>query len=408
MAKNRTAKIKTSDLPKESLRPGDQSESAPKKHKVLDVLMWVFFPVGIFVKWFSFFTKRYKLKLTTKTSLLYSVMFVFLMLVYIAFVFIVAGGAVRDGDYGALMMKLLVGTTIIFVLSVTAFITFGSMAGQTMLYPLRRIIKKLDKITANDMSQRLDKVDSQDELMELTDRLNEMLEDLEESFMRQKNFVSDASHELRTPIAVIQGYADLLDRWGKQDSAVLDEAIDAMKQESLNMKSIVEQLLYLARLGSFKPNIRKFDLAEVVEDVVSAYELTCTDKTINTVIDEDIYLVSDRSLVVELIRTIVDNAIKYTPAGGRIDISAVRKAGSVRISIADNGVGISAEDLPHIFDRFYRCDKARGREQGSTGLGLSIAKSIVEMISGEISVTSALGRGTTFEIKLKTNISPGE
>ncbi len=398
--KEKTAKIKTSELPKES-GTAEKQDRPPKRGKVLTVLMWIFFPIGIFVKWFTFFTKRYKLKLTTKTSLVYSVMFVILFAAYISFVFIVVGSAVQENDYTAILMKLLVGTVIIFVLAVVIFITFGSLAGQTMLYPLRRIIKKLDKITANDMSQRLDSVDSQDELMELTDRFNEMLDDLEESFMRQKNFVSDASHELRTPIAVIQGYADLLDRWGKKDPSVIEEAIEAMKQESQNMKSIVEQLLYLARLGSFKPILKEFNLSEVINDVVSAYELTCTDKTITTRIDERIIVYTDRALVVEVIRIIVDNAIKYTPSGGKIDISTYSSQDNVYVSIADNGIGISADDLPHIFDRFYRCDKARGRESGSTGLGLSIAKSIVDMLNGEISVTSKLGKGTTFVVKLR-------
>lgn len=398
--KEKTAKIKTSELPKES-GAVEKQERPPKRGIVLTVLMWIFFPIGIFVKWFTFFTKRYKLKLTTKTSLVYSVMFVILFAAYISFVFIVVGSAVQENDYTAILMKLLVGTVIIFVLAVVIFITFGSLAGQTMLYPLRRIIKKLDKITANDMSQRLDSVDSQDELMELTDRLNEMLDDLEESFMRQKNFVSDASHELRTPIAVIQGYADLLDRWGKKDPSVIEEAIEAMKQESQNMKSIVEQLLYLARLGSFKPILKEFNLSEVINDVVSAYEITCTDKTITTKIDEKIIVYTDRALIVEVIRIIVDNAIKYTPSGGKIDISTYSSQDNVYVSIADNGIGISADDMPHIFDRFYRCDKARGRESGSTGLGLSIAKSIVDKLNGEISVTSKLGKGTTFVVKMR-------
>ena len=400
MSKEKVAKIKTTDLPKEG-KSSQEPDKGPRANIVLKVLMWIFFPIGLFVKWFVYFTRRHKVKLTTKTSLLYSVMFVVLFSAYIAFVFIVVEDSVISGDFTSLHLKLIVGTIIVFSIATAAFITFGALAGQTMLYPLRKIIKKLDKITANDMSQRLDKVDSQDELMELTDRLNEMLDDLESSFMRQKNFVSDASHELRTPIAVIQGYADLLDRWGKTDQAVLEEAISAMKTESLNMKYIVVQLLYLARLGSFKPNISEFDLSEAISDVVSGYIMTNKEKEINVKLESGISILSDRAMVVEIIRIIVDNAIKYTKEDGKINISTLAKHDVVWITIADNGMGISAEDLPHIFDRFYRCDKARGRETGSTGLGLSIARSIADILSAEISVSSKLKKGTTFVIKMK-------
>ena len=164
------------------------------------------------------------------------------------------------------------------------------------------------------------------------------------------------------------------------------------------MKSIVEQLLYLAKLGSFQSRPTEFELSEVVKDIVSAYDMTSVDKTIKCKAQKGIIVYADKGLVVELIRVIADNAIKYTPSGGHVEVSVSKSDGMAEVVVADNGVGISEEDLPHIFDRFYRCDKARGRTEGSTGLGLAIAKSIAEMMGGNITAKSVLGKGSKFTI----------
>ena len=193
----------------------------------------------------------------------------------------------------------------------------------------------------------------------------------------------------------------MLRRWGKDDPKILDEGIEAIARDSENMKRIVEQLLLLARLGNFNLNSTRFNLAEVVFDITQSYKMVDNAHIIECNGYENAVTVeTDKNLFTECLRAIIDNAIKYTPAGGRISVGCAMRDGYAEITIADTGVGISAEDLPHIFERFYRCDKARGREKGSTGLGLSIAKSIAETMGGSISVKSNVGIGTTFFIKL--------
>lgn len=386
--------------PVQSMEQSDAAKLKPRRKNLwITVLIWIFFPIGLFKLWYDFMSKRFRLDITTKTSLLNSVVFCIMLAAYAAFVLVNVSGAVESGSTDGLMLRLIIASVVIIVLFVAIFAAFGTLTGRSMLRPVRKMMNRLDEITAEDLSARLDPVDTQDELMELTDRINSMLDGIEESFVRQSNFVSDASHELRTPISVIQGYSDLLSRWGRNDPAILDEGIDAIRSEAANMKSIVEQLLYLARLGSFRLLMRDFDLAEVVRDIVEAYDMTNVDKTITANISDTIPIVADRALSVELIRIITDNAIKYTPPGGKVDIRAEADGrGGAIVVIGDDGVGISADDLPHIFDRFYRCDKARGRENGSTGLGLAIAKSIVEMMGGGISAKSALGKGSEFTI----------
>lgn len=360
------------------------------------ILMWVFFPVGLFDLWMHSAVKRYRMDISTKTALVNTAVFAVLFVFYTVIIFVVVCSANASGE----MIMRLVVIGILFFLGFTAvFVAASALSVKTMLSPVRKMISKMDEITGEDMSARLDPLGTRDELAELGERINGMLDGIEESFRRQSNFISDASHELRTPIAVIRGYSDLLSRWGKTDESVLDESIEAIRAEAANMKTIVDRLLYLAKLGDFKLQIKRFDLAEAVSDVVSAYQLTVTDKEITSEINGNIPVRADRSLAVEMIRIITDNAIKYTPAGGRIHITAKRaEDGGALVSVADNGIGISEEDLPHIFDRFYRCDKARERKAGSTGLGLAIAKSIAEMTGGNITAKSMLGKGSEFTV----------
>ena len=360
------------------------------------VLMWIFFPVGLFDLWMHSAIKRYRMDISTKTALINTAVFALLFVFYTVIIFAIVCSDDPDGE---LVLRLVVISVLFFLGFTAVFVAASALSVKSMLAPVRKMISKMDEITGDDMSARLDPLGTRDELDELSERINSMLDGIEETFKRQSNFISDASHELRTPIAVIRGYSDLLSRWGKTDVSVLDESIDAIRAEAENMKTIVDQLLYLAKLGEFKLHVTDFDLAEAVSDVVSAYQLTDTEKEITADIKESIPVRTDRSLAVEMIRIITDNAIKYTPAGGKIHITATAgEDGGGTVSVKDNGIGIGEEDLPHIFDRFYRCDKARGRKEGSTGLGLAIAKSIAEMTGGSITAKSILGEGSEFTV----------
>ncbi len=377
---------------------GGGKKTRNKKLVWVNVLVWIFFPIGLFRLLYHAMLSRFRMDIATKTTLLNSVLFFFMLAGYSAFVIANVAVAVRDGVYDSLLINVIIATVIILPVFVAVFVAFCTLTSRSMLSPVRRMIKKMDEISGEDLSARLDPVDAQDELMLLTDRINSMLDDIEDSFKRQRNFVSDASHELRTPISVVQGYSDLLSRWGKDDPAVLDESIQAIRAEAANMKTIVEQLLYLAKLGSFKPHSREFNLSEAITDIVEGYDVAAVKKTITLDCPPSVPVVADRSLTVELVRIITDNAIKYTNDGGSVHVGVKPlEGGGASVIVVDDGIGISAEDLPHIFDRFYRCDKVRGRS-GSTGLGLAIAKSITDMMGGSIDVRSAPKMGSTFTI----------
>ena len=242
------------------------------------------------------------------------------------------------------------------------------------------------------------------ELSGLEAAVNNMLKRLAASQKKQIRFVNDASHELRTPIAVIQGYAHMLERWGKDDPAVMDEAIEAIETETAHMKTLVDQLLFLAR-GDMDRLVlaqERIDAAGLMRELHEEYEMIDADHEYVCPIPEDaapLYVVGDVTMLKQALRVLLDNAGKYTPKKGTITLQAQRDGSEIRCSVADNGVGIPSDDLPRIFDRFFRGATARSGTQGS-GLGLSIAKWIVDTSGGRIDVVSAPELGTKMTIVL--------
>ncbi len=387
-----------------------KSEKAEKRERkknssqiALKVLAIIFFPVTLIVLGLRRLFKRFKVGIAAKVTVIFSVVFGVLIITYAAFTVASIGSFVGTG--GQVTREYFVRLIITSAVLVAVFIVLGAVLGglssQYMINPVRKITKRVNEISDENISARLDPVDSQDELMELTRQINKMLDSLQEAFERQENFVSDASHELKTPLSVIAGYANLLRRWGKDDPKILDEAVAAISRESENMKRIVEQLLWLAKLGNFTLNIAEFNLYEAVSDIVDGYKTAGIKHEITLSGDASVTLNTDKNLITEAVRTLVDNAIKYTPPQtGEINIAIKQTETGVCMTVADNGVGIAEADRAHIFERFYRCDKVRGRESGSCGLGLTICKQIIEMMGGKISVESELGNGSTFKIEL--------
>jgi len=239
-------------------------------------------------------------------------------------------------------------------------------------------------------------------LYDLANAINGMLDRLHEAYEAQIRFVSDASHELRTPIAVINGYAGLLDRWGKHDEKTLQEGITAIKSESENMSKLVEQLLFLARgdSGQLQMDPEEFDLSRLCLAVAEEYKLIDEEHEIITQLSEAPAF-ADRGQIKEVLRILTDNAIKYTDAGGSITLKCgTNEKGGVYLSVSDTGCGIEASELPHIFDRFVRADSARQRTSGGAGLGLAIARRIVSASGGSISCVSRVGIGTKMTVTL--------
>ncbi|HHV64215.1 MAG TPA: HAMP domain-containing protein [Peptococcaceae bacterium] len=275
--------------------------------------------------------------------------------------------------------------------------------GRGFFQPLKEMTQTVKDISERNLNLRLNVSGSKNELKELALTFNEMMNRIEDYYNRQKQFVSDASHELRTPIAVIQGYGELLDRWGKNDPAVLQESIDAIKNEAKNMQELIDKLLFLARhdKDSFIYQKEEFSLTEMLQDIVRETQLIDNTHQIVANIHKEEAIFADKNMIKQAIRIFIDNALKYTPPGGEIIISLDSEDEYCTVSIKDTGPGMSKEELEHIFDRFYRAQLARTQVKGGHGLGLAIAKIIITGHGGKIKVRSKVGMGSEFIILLK-------
>lgn len=266
---------------------------------------------------------------------------------------------------------------------------------------LKALAGKLNNINAAKLDTRISVGETQSELQCLAAAINEMLDRINEAYRSQVRFVSDASHELRTPISVIQGYANLLDRWGKNDEKTLQESIDAIKEETANMKGLVEQLLFLARgdNNTMALQMERFELSALADEVLHETRMIDSGHEYDSRL-MPVFINADKGLIKQATRILIDNAMKYTPTGRRITISITGADGYTHLSVQDEGIGIAPEALPQVFDRFFRTDESRARATGGSGLGLSIAKWITERHGGHMEVLSRLDIGTRISIVL--------
>lgn len=302
-------------------------------------------------------------------------------------------------DFMNMMYRSLIGiNTVGVIISIIA----GIYLTKKMLKPIEDITETANNISIHDLSERLHTSGPDDEIKRLARTFNDMIDRLEKAIDKQKRFVSDASHELRTPISVIQGYANLLDRWGKKDEAVLDESVKAIKSEAENMKTLFEQLLVLAKEDDVNHVLEseKFYMNHLIDEAVRELKVIHKAPEIKIKENAEVMIEAEPKSIKQVIRIILDNSLKYTDDKGLIEIESETYNHHVRIIIRDNGMGISEEDLPYIFDRFYRADKSRSKEKSGTGLGLSIAKWIVKSHKGKIYVKSEMGKGTEIAIEL--------
>ncbi len=282
------------------------------------------------------------------------------------------------------------------------FLAHNHRLDRRVLAPIREMTEEAEAFSAANLSDRLNVAGTKNELRDLAVVINRMLDRIELSYNSQKQFVSDASHELRTPIAVIQGYADMLRRWGKDDKEVLDESVSAISQEAANMKELVDNLLFLARHDkkSLMMEMEETDVAELAKEVARETAMVTPKDVVQVKADTPCVITCDRSLIKQALRILTDNAVKYTPEGGTVTIAAELTATGCALAVTDTGSGIAAADLPKIFDRFYRSDKARKEVNSGHGLGLSIARIIVVAHQGTIQVRSKPGEGSTFRVLL--------
>lgn len=260
-----------------------------------------------------------------------------------------------------------------------------------------------EKIAELDPEDSLPVTQGDKDLESLENAINNLLMRMREANRQQARFVNDASHELRTPIAVIEGYANMLVRWGREDEKVLDESIQAIQHESSHMKYLVEQLLFLARGDSGKTVLKPEDisLTDMMREIYE--ESLMIDEThvykFNSVEGEDIRLTCDPALVKQAVRILVDNAAKYTAERDEIILGVGSdEAGHPYLQVEDTGIGMAEADVTHMFERFYRSDEVRSYQ--GTGLGLSIAKWIIDKHNGHFEVTSREGIGTRIRVVL--------
>jgi len=265
-----------------------------------------------------------------------------------------------------------------------------------MLKPINYITKTAENISINNLKERINITGPDDELKRLASTLNKMIDRLQDSFNRQIQFVSDASHELRTPIAVIQGYANLLDRWGKDDKEALEKSIYAIKLEASSMASLVENLLFLAKGDSETQVMEKKEISinKLIEEVIDESNVIEKDHEILSDRNDIGEITADYGMIKQMLRIFVSNSIKFTPKGGKIKIDSEVHKEFVKITVSDTGIGIPKDEINNIFERFYIVDKSRSKESAGSGIGLSIAKRIVDMHKGTINVESEEGKGT--------------
>ena len=278
------------------------------------------------------------------------------------------------------------------------------LAGRA-LSPVTRITNAARKINAENLSQRLPIEDTRDELSRLGETFNSMLSRLEDSFRKIKQFSADASHELRTPLTILRGETEVALRWAKSPEE-FRRMLASNMEEIDRMSRIIENLLALAKsdAGEMSLEIKEFSLSDLVQELYLQSKTLGEAKEIavslQLAVAREIYLCGDALRLRQVFLNLISNAIKYTPAGGAVNLALALKGNDAVVTIADTGIGIPTDHLPHIFDRFYRIDKARNREDGGIGLGLSIVKSIIDAHSGRITVTSTPEVGSTFTVVL--------
>jgi heavy metal sensor kinase len=279
----------------------------------------------------------------------------------------------------------------------------GAFLAGRALSPIDRLTRVARRISAEDLSQRLDMRLPDDEVGRLANTFDEMIARLDEAFRRQRQFTADASHELRTPLTAIKGQTEVaLQR--DRDADTYREVLRRVNSEVDRMIRLVGSLLTLARADAQQIPVGResVDLRRLVMDAVEQVRPAAAEKAIalNVGSNSDIRLDADQDLILQLMLNLLDNSVKYTPSGGTIEIACRAAGDQAEVTVADTGPGIPAEHLPHVFDRFYRVDKARTRAEGGAGLGLSISRWIAQAHGGTLRVESTPGQGSKFTLSL--------
>lgn len=279
----------------------------------------------------------------------------------------------------------------------------GYLLVRRALTPVEQITRAAERITQHNLSERLPVSSTGDELERLSISLNRMIARLDDAFQNSKRFVADASHDLRTPLTILRGELEHLAEDARLDAELRDRA-GSMLEEVVHLGKIVEQLFTLSRLdaGEAQTEWTRFDLAELAKTTVEQMNLLAEDKGVSIACDarQPVPVKGNPVRLKQAVVNLLDNAIKYTPEKGAIQLRVFAANGHALLEVEDNGIGIPPDALPHVFERFYRVDKARSAESESAGLGLSIVKSICTAHGAEVEAQSSVGRGSCFRVRL--------
>ena len=308
---------------------------------------------------------------------------------------------VAIGDYD----RTLTRASLLLFATAPLFLALAALGGYWMsrraLDPVDQMTKAARNIGAQDLAKRLDVPPTRDELARLAETLNDMLGRLEAAFRKITQFTADASHELRTPVAVMRTGAEIALRKPRSE-AEYRETLSQILDEADNVSRLIETLLVVARADSEgQLQMERADLGTILAEACEKSKLLAEEKGVAVTRNgatAPVWVQCNASSLKRLFLIVLDNAVKYTPAGGKIDIKLASTDGFAVAEIRDTGIGISSDDMPHIFDRFYRADRARTREPGGAGLGLAIGKWIAHAHGGEIRVASEIAKGSSFEV----------
>jgi heavy metal sensor kinase len=298
-----------------------------------------------------------------------------------------------------LFFSLLIGVPLLGLVAVGGGLFLVSRA----LAPVVQIARSAEHITLHNLNERLPLTNTGDELEHLSLALNRMIVRLNEAFEQNRRFLADASHELRTPLAALRGEMESVVEQARALPELRDRAGSALEEVD-RLAKIVDALFAISRLdaGESQQEWERFDLAPLAASTTEQMSLLAEDKGIAVAcnVQGKVSVDGDRARIKQVVVNLLDNAIKYTPPGGTINLNVHARGAKAVLEVVDTGMGIPASALPHIFERFYRVDQARSRDAGGAGLGLAIVKSICAAHGGKVEVESAEGKGSQFTVEL--------
>jgi heavy metal sensor kinase len=305
---------------------------------------------------------------------------------------------VRESMRNLVVVFLVLGPSLLMAAALVGFFLAGKA-----FKPIREIARTTRHITVNNLDERITVPVARDDIGQLATTINGMLDRLSLSFQKTAQFTADASHELRTPLTIMQGELEIALRGERSVEEYID-TLGSSLEEVERMSRIVNDLLLLSKsdMGQETMQHESVDLESLIEGLLPPFKLMAEEQQIelSSSLAEVDMVCGDQLKLRQLLVNLLTNAIRYTSAGGKVNLMVKNVESGVEIAVADTGIGIPAEDIPRIFDRFYRADKARSRQYGGSGLGLSIVKSIVNSHEGTIKVDSVVGEGSVFKVVL--------